>query len=87
MEDENVDLDELIAKKEKRRQKRLARMSGESDSGDEKRTLLGRRRREESTVDESLSKKRGRPKKAEPEVNKTKKKKINVLPETNVFIL
>ncbi|KAI8336435.1 SNF2 family N-terminal domain-containing protein [Choanephora cucurbitarum] len=67
LEDDNVDLDELIAKKEKRRQKRLARMSGESDSGDERRTLLGRRRREESTVDESLSKKRGRPKKAEPE--------------------
>ncbi|KAL7317190.1 ATP-dependent DNA helicase Snf21 [Mucor circinelloides] len=67
LEDDNVDLDELIAKKERRKQKRMARMLGEPEPVEEAKRP-GRRRREESyTHDESVGKKRGRPKKGEPE--------------------
>ncbi|KAI8997113.1 SNF2 family N-terminal domain-containing protein [Pilobolus umbonatus] len=58
LEDDNVDLEDIIAKKERRRQKRMTRMMGDSET-----EMRGnRRRREESeTLDEPLNKKRGRP--------------------------
>ncbi|KAG1226385.1 hypothetical protein G6F68_019753 [Rhizopus microsporus] len=46
LEDDNVDLDELIAKKERRRMKRLGRLSSEMDS-DEGSRRPGRRRKED----------------------------------------
>lgn len=64
MEDDNVDLDELIAQKGKRR-KRMSKLLGDSASpGEDKR---GRRRRQDSGS-EDLGKKRGRPKKGDMEV-------------------
>ncbi|KAI8637639.1 SNF2 family N-terminal domain-containing protein [Parasitella parasitica] len=67
LEDDNVDLDELIAKKERRKQKRMARLLGEPDPVEEAKRP-GRRRREESYPhEENIGKKRGRPKKGEPE--------------------
>ncbi|KAI7907267.1 SNF2 family N-terminal domain-containing protein [Cokeromyces recurvatus] len=68
LEDENVDLEELIAKKEKRRQKRMARLLGEPEPMIDEPKRLGRRRREESVSvasEEPVSRKRGRPKKSE----------------------
>ncbi|CAO3616436.1 unnamed protein product [Cunninghamella echinulata] len=52
LEDENVDLDELIAKKEARRQKRLAKMLGAEEESDSSNSQRGRRKREESTDSE-----------------------------------
>lgn len=82
LEDDNVDLDELIAKKERRKQKRMARLLGQPEPVDEpspKRNGPGRRRREDSNVpdENTVSKKRGRPKKGEPE-NKRKRGKNDV---------
>lgn len=68
MEDDNVDLDELIEKKERRKQKRMAKLLGQELPPVEESRRPGRRRREESIPDETLNKKRGRPKKGEPEV-------------------
>ncbi|KAI8076515.1 SNF2 family N-terminal domain-containing protein [Gilbertella persicaria] len=65
LEDDNVDLDEVIARKERRRQKRM----DDSDSGEE-----SKRRRREDSLDHT--KKRGRPKKGEPE-SKRKRGKQN----------
>ena len=77
LEDDNVDLDELIAKKERRKQKRMARMLGEPEPPMEEpisTNRLGRRRREESTPEEPMGKKRGRPKKAEPDAKRKRGK-------------
>ncbi|KAG1503536.1 hypothetical protein G6F54_001614 [Rhizopus delemar] len=67
LEDDNVDLDELIAKKERRRMKRLGRLSSEMDS-DEGSRRPGRRRKED-VEDFAGGKKRGRPKKNDMEVS------------------
>ncbi|GAA5811290.1 hypothetical protein MFLAVUS_004723 [Mucor flavus] len=68
LEDEDIDLDELIEKKERRKQKRMARMFGEPEPTIVEETRrAGRRRREESVPEDNASKKRGRPKKGEPE--------------------
>ncbi|CAO3621454.1 unnamed protein product [Mucor hiemalis] len=78
LEDDNVDLDELIAKKERRKQKRMARLLGQPEPPLEevvKRNGPGRRRREDSILEENtVSKKRGRPKKGEPEVKRKRGK-------------
>jgi ATP-dependent helicase STH1/SNF2 len=63
LEDDNVDLDDVIAKKEKRRQKRMARMLGEPVVEEPKR----RGRREDSVDSLGSNRKRGRPKKEEPD--------------------
>ncbi|CAO3608853.1 unnamed protein product [Cunninghamella blakesleeana] len=63
LEDENVDLDELIAKKEARRQKRLAKMLGNGEESDSSNgnSQRGRRKREASTDSEVPKKvKRGK---------------------------
>ncbi|KAG2230551.1 hypothetical protein INT48_009891 [Thamnidium elegans] len=68
LEDEDIDLDELIEKKERRKQKRMARMFGEPEPAVVEETRrVGRRRREESVPEDNANKKRGRPKKGEPE--------------------
>lgn len=70
LEDDNVDLDELIAKKERRKQKRMARLLGETETAEDAKRS-GRRRGEESySQEENVNKKRGRPKKGEPEVTR-----------------
>lgn len=76
-----MDLDELIAKKERRRMKRLGRLSSEMDS-DEGSRRPGRRRKED-VEDFAGGKKRGRPKKNDMEVyngrdTTEKKKKLNL---------
>ncbi|KAI9487898.1 MAG: SNF2 family N-terminal domain-containing protein [Benjaminiella poitrasii] len=68
LEDENVDLEELITKKERRRQKRMARLLGESEPLMDEPKRPGRRRREESASiasEEPVNRKRGRPKKSD----------------------
>ncbi|CEI98505.1 Putative Adenosinetriphosphatase [Rhizopus microsporus] len=65
LEDENVDLDELIAKKERRRQKRMGKLM--DDDSDEASRRPGRRRKEDILDESAGGRKRGRPKKNEIE--------------------
>ncbi|KAI9261409.1 SNF2 family N-terminal domain-containing protein [Phascolomyces articulosus] len=80
LEDDNVDLDELIAKKEARRRKRLAKLQAlqNEDEGSDS-SGRGRKRRggggtASATEDEGSQKKRGRPKKLEEIVPDRRKK-------------
>ena len=80
MEDDNVDLDELIAKKEARRRKRLAKLQGLPNEEEVSSDTSGRGRKRrgggggETTEDEGSQKKRGRPKKLEEVVPDRRKK-------------
>ncbi|KAG0180872.1 hypothetical protein DFQ28_000473 [Apophysomyces sp. BC1034] len=68
LEDEDIDLDDLIARKEARRRRRLEKIANIRDDDSDTSSRRGRRRRDDSVAleeTEPLPKRRGRPKKTE----------------------
>ncbi|KAI8883082.1 hypothetical protein K501DRAFT_250303 [Backusella circina FSU 941] len=86
LEDEDVDLDELIAQRQPRKKRSRGTLLDDDDSSSEDHKRSSRQRRENSATDETLNKKRGRPKKGNYEPKHKRGKKVAELNRPDMLL-